>query len=397
MTRVLVVDDEPGFRRAWANAVSLVDKNTTVVELDNGELLASLKVLEARRLPARDGAVIETEATPLDACDVLIVDYDLAPISELGTLTGEAVSYLARTYSSATVLVLLNAVSESFFDLTLRGDSESFADLNVGSHHVGSPGLWSAEVSGFRPWHWPVIPTAVGAQTAFAEFLIPRLDQPLLNVLALEGQPLSRAVRSLVDAATSEDSVTVKEYVLRGPTGVRRKDALTQAQDIARVAAARLRRWLESDVISSQDVLVDAPHLVSRFPSLLVESPDDHEAWNETAHPGPATGLRTGEIDAHRYPLSPFLSRDVWFWTSLRADKSIPEVAKPFSARTSPFLFCEDVSRFLMPEATREFVADVAGDYVRRFLVDPDTAGGSAYADAIRMVDLRPLSRLSMR
>ena len=38
---------------------------------------------------------------------------------------------------------------------------------------------------------------------------------------------------------------------------------------IERVAAARLGKWLERLVLPGQNVLVDAPHLVSRFPSLV--------------------------------------------------------------------------------------------------------------------------------
>ncbi len=395
--RVLVVDDEDAFRRAWAKAVAGTATDVDVVEVPNPELLDSLRLLEERRIAARDNAPRPDGELRFDGADVLIIDYDLAPISDFGTLTGEAVSYLARSYSSVRFIILLNAVSESYFDLTLRGETESFADIVLGSRHVGNRGLWSEEVSGFRPWQWPVVPNAVGSFDGFVDYLQEALDLPLLSVLELEAAQLSRSVRSLIEASSAPAAVTVREFVAHGPTGLRRKDILVEDRAVARVAAARLRRWLEFDVISSQDVLVDAPHLISRFPSLLIGSAEDVEAWNEAAHAGDASGLDAERIRRHHYSLSRFLSRDVWYWGALREDKDIPEVAQPFVARPSPFLFCEDVSRFVDPTSTREFVADVAGDYVRRFIVDPDSQGGEVYKEPMNRVELRPMSRLSLR
>jgi hypothetical protein len=394
--RVVVIDDEEQFRAAWARSIQAVAADEwDVTTLPNEELLASMTTLEQRRIAARERRASAWTETAFDTAAILVIDYDLAPISDFGTLTGEAVAYLARAYSRVGYIVLLNAVSEAYFDLTLRGEAESFADLVIGSRHVGSIGLWSRDVSGFRPWQWPSIPAAARSLGEFANVLVPRLDDPILSVLELQHVALGRGVRSLVDAGSRASGPTIREFVESGPTGLRRKDLVVDDHAAARIAAARLRRWIEFDVLSSEDILVDAPHLVARFPSLLTGDPGDLDSWNQTAHPGPGDGLDVDLLTPHLYPLSSFLSRDVWYWKRIQVDKRIEEVREPFAPRPTPFAFCEDLSRFLPLSDVREFVGDLAGDYIRRYMVDTDTEGGALYQADLDGVELRPMSRLS--
>jgi hypothetical protein len=395
--RIVVVDDEEELAAEWGKRIHgrLGAEDWSVTNLSADDLLAAMRILEERRIAARDRRALPVTKTTFDDTAILVVDYDLAPISTIGTLTGEAVGYLARAYSSVGYIVLMNPVTDSFFDLTLRGDSESFADLIVGSQHIGSDGLWSNHFTGFRPWQWPVIPVAVEELRALTGFLRDRLDLPVLEALRLEGMTLSRQVRALLGSPSEAVDVTVRQFVASSPGGLRRKDVAADDDAVARIAAARLRRWLEYDVLSSEDALVDAPHLASRFPSLLAGPTSAMESSNATAHAGTASGIDIGAIEAHKHVLSSFISRDVWSWPELKRDRAIKEVASPLAPRDAPYLFCEDVSQFLPQEATREFVADVAGEFLRRYITDADSDLNRDLAPQLDGVELLPLSRLT--
>ena len=52
----------------------------------------------------------------------------------------------------------------------------------------------------------------------------------------------------------------------------------------ARFVAARIGKWLEREVLAPQDVLLDVPHLLQRFPFLMGDSVGDPGAWNQAVH-----------------------------------------------------------------------------------------------------------------
>src|SRR4051812_38583181 len=85
---------------------------------------------------------------------------------------------------------------------------------------------------------------------------------------------LTRMPRSAVgylERAGEEDVRTTLDELARGARlGLRRGDEATSKQAVARIAAARTAKWLTRVVLPLQDVLIDAPHLVSRNAALLV-------------------------------------------------------------------------------------------------------------------------------
>jgi hypothetical protein len=164
------------------------------------------------------------------------------------------------------------------------------------------------------------------------------------------------------------------------------RNAVAMSKDaLARVSAARISKWLERLVLPGQDILVDAPHLVSRYPSLMTGDVMDIETWNRTARlvSHEDLGLRTDLIEPFRLKKDHWLSRPVWFWDEVRECQDILEVREPWKMERPNWVFCEDASRFY-EEGCREFIADVASPFARRFVKN------------FEGVDYRPKVRFSL-
>jgi hypothetical protein len=138
---------------------------------------------------------------------------------------------------------------------------------------------------------------------------------------------------------------------------------------VVRVGAARISKWLERLVLPGQDVLVDAPHLVSRYPSLISDGIEEIETWNRTARRASydELGVSSENIERFRLKKEHWLSRPVWFWDELRECEEITEVREPWKITQPDWVFCEDASAF-HKEGYREFVADVESPFARRFV-----------------------------
>jgi hypothetical protein len=165
-------------------------------------------------------------------------------------------------------------------------------------------------------------------------------------------------------------NATAREFALKSGNGLRPKDNKPTDEVIARVTAARISKWLERMILPGQDILVDAPHLVSRYPSLLNGNPDDLDAWNQTARFEPPEELGINLEDTEKFSLEPsaWLSRPAWFWRELSSSKQIREASKPWDRKPAKYVFAEDSSRFYGKEECTEFMAEVDSPFVRRYV-----------------------------
>jgi hypothetical protein len=122
-------------------------------------------------------------------------------------------------------------------------------------------------------------------------------------------------------------------------------------------------------VLPELDILVDAPHLVSRYPSLLDGDPDDIKTWNRTTQLSSYTelGLKSDLIEPFRLKKEHWLSRPVWLWDGLRECEDILEVREPWETVRPNWVFCEDISKFYEGDF-QEFVAEVESPFARRFV-----------------------------
>lgn len=390
--KVIVYDDDPGRSEAWVERlwnVEQIGKDHSLKALSTEEFRQALDGLSQRRESARSGEVSNdpSGSNPLDDVDVLVLDYDLYELGRaLGAphrrVTGEEMAYLIRCFSSCGTIVGLDQFTPiNSFDLTLCGHPESFADLNIGGNQLANPGLWGGRVNGFHPWLWPDLIREPERLKRRTEWVMARLDQPILASLSLaetpDGSPFDWARESLRFLGQGDPfSITFEGFVRDSGHGLDRGDRPWSSTSTSRIAAARLAKWIERLVLSGQHILVDAPHLVARFPSLLptgaVEDDGGPVVARGVSHD--AIGLNAEGLTEARYGLTDWVSRPAWRWPMLVDNPAIQEVANPWNSSSPDWVFCEDVSRFLNENLTREFTSAVPSPFVTRYVVDREAA-----------------------
>lgn len=392
--RVLVCDDEAANTRRWADELRKVcDDQADVTVLEHDALAAAVRQLEERRRAARKGGLGPDELSQIDAADILVVDYDLLELPATGDTgppveTGERVAYLARGYSHCGYIVGLNQFHRGpTFDLTLGDDLQSYADLNISDADLTNPGLWMERREGFRPWHWPNLLDAAKGLRSRAAAITADPEASVLETIGFAGSsalaPLTRGQLQFLSDGDDPQSATFEGWVADSSKALRRKDAIWEPA-LALLAAARLFKWVDRSLLAGQDVFVDAPHLALRYPSLLTGDPLELASWQFSATVGAemSSGLRSDVLDEAAVTTE-WRSRPMWRWHQLVDDERITEVSDPWSDRATPFVFCEDISRFAGKNEAELFTADVGSSWnVRHIRHLPNIT----YSPQIRLV-----------
>ena len=342
-----------------------------------------LKLLHDRRTKSGSRSRID-ESHDVDKADVVVVDFDLRQYSK--SATGSRLAYLLRCFSMCGFIVIVNQYGTNTFDLALRSPYNDFVDLHVGDAQIGNPGLWQADFKGYRPWHWPVIPDA---KVNFEKCVTDVQENPDARIMEFLG--LAHVVdwipghtRALLSVRQNIQEITFNNFAESSYLGLARKDNLT-SEKIPRVVAARLISLLNSMVLPDQSVLVDAPHMVSRFPSLIRNNRDKIGTWNSLCvldAPEIYDSL-SNRLKTYEFPKAHWLWRPVWFWPDIFRDPSISEVKDPWSIEQFGWVFCENISRFVPNEITQEFDALVSPPFTKRFLLDSDSPDAIEYVPHI--------------
>lgn len=413
--KIRIFDDEDEFSEKWSGRLREVIPEHDVEPLSQDDFDSTLSDLIARRSDARknEGPLSEGDRREihLDEIDVLVVDYDLIELEDQASvLSGEDIAYLVRCYSSCKYIIILNQYGENPFNLKLRRPLDSFADLNIGAEQLDNDGLWH-EVwpeNNFRPWYWPIVPNEVESFQNCVGDLEERLSEPLLNYLGFDEEarrflsPESLdfiSVNSTGDQPSSDHEdveptdVTFVEFVRSSGNGLRPKDKAWDEGAYRRIAASRIRRWLDGEVLASQNILVDAPHLAARLPALVPDQ--DDSSWKQVCTlSAPDWPKHKETLERFRYEHRDWISRDAWKWFKIRAQRREDELRPFWSGSRPPLVFCEDVSTFVPSERAHRFVADVSTPYDERFVVGP--VSDSSEYDSVRDVTYQPRIRLSM-
>lgn len=385
---VVICDDAEDRRRAWHEAATHYVDDADVVSLDRGMFVDTMKVLDARRREARrtplHGAF--SEDCILDRASILFVDYDLIEFDE--SVTGEMVAYLARCYSTCGAIIGLNQFGEGPFDLTLIGHPDSFADLNLGGRQLLNPGLWGDDFVGFRPWSWPVLKSMSERFVRRSAELEGLLGERVLDYFGFGSfsAQIPRASKEFLGVTQRAEDVTFERFVTTSGNGLHPKDSPSSLSALARIASARLARWLERLVLAGQEVLVDAPHLVPRVPELLQGDRDVAPTWDATATLDAtklSAALEISALKTFEFTRPSWLSRPAWYWFPLRDSAQVQAFGRDLGF-SSEFVFCEDMSRFLPRDAAREFVSDVASPHVRRFAIDLESGEADRFLEKER-------------
>lgn len=391
MKKILVYDEERRFREKLEESLislSVLQDEFEVTSMSEHDFEDAMESLKSRQIELRESGCWADGGNPLDDVAIFVIDYDLVHSQEDRFLTGEAVAYLARCFSRCGLIVAVNQYRYDF-DLTLRGHPESFADLNVTDGQLGNPNLWGGRMAEFHPWYWPVLPGYHSDLEKKIRDVSENLDKPLWKVIGFSDPKsfdvLPRSIGEFLSAKRFLSEITFRDFVVESGNGLRAKDAARPNDEVlARVGAARVAKWLERFLLPEQDILVDAPHLVSRYPSLLTGDAANIEVWNATARKVDlgALEMNVKVVEPYRLEQSHWISRPAWFWEGVRECKDILEVREPWKTERPNWVFCEDASQFC-EEGYREFVAATDSPYSRRFVRYFD---GIKYSPAVRFV-----------
>ena len=398
--KILIYDDEEKQTERFENTLKQVlkqvgqDQDFAIETLCDNDLQSSIEVLQNRQDGFRNDKKCSNVDTKFDEASIFIIDYDLLNSQEVKFLTGEIIAYIVRCFSECKLIVGLNQFGRNSFDLTLRGHLESFADLNLGEVQLSNSDLWRRNWGNlrqdYRPWYWPNLFDSLRNFDRKVAEVEDNLDNPICEVLGFDRelfQLLPREIVQFIGEEKEPAKTTFRDFVLQSGNGLRPKDEIISDDKVlARVGAARISKWLERLVLPEQDFFVDAPHLISRYPSLIADDSEGIKAWNRTAQliDYSKLGLHTGLIECYRFEKDYWVSRPVWFWNRLREDESIKEVREPWVTTKPDWVFCEDASCFYNQENCKEFFADTASPFTRRFVKGFDE------------VDYRPRVRFSM-
>jgi len=379
--RILICDDSLDIGGSFKNKIEQINaiKRTFGEPILAEELENTIGALELRRQRANDNDIRDypedDAAQVIDNATILIIDYALYDLE--APVTGERIAYLARCYSRCGFIVALNQYPpyvEEFFDLTLRGHLESYANLNIPSESLANPGLWLEPFSGFRPWNWPSLINSTDKLERCVAELKGHLDDTILQFFGFEGTRSLTLPRSSLEFLSREkpEEMTFRKFVdsAGSGNGLRGRNENSICEEaVIRIAAARIGSWLEHDILPSQNILVDAPHLVSRFPSLLGSKTINIKKLNATASFSEPSKLGLNPIiEPFRFLRKDWLSRPAWFWNELRDNENIDEVKNPWETRRLERVFCEDICKFEPKDQTREFIADLNSPYSQRYV-----------------------------
>lgn len=405
---IAILDDREDILQKWIDDLTnlgVAEKGFRLLSVDGKiDFQVAITQLETRRAAIRAGEKLDPVIgeAEFDQFDVLIIDYDLLEMGERGFFTGEDVAYLARCFSRCGIILALNQFGQNTFDLTLKGHLESFADLNIGADQLANPNLWGLPGTRFRPWIWPVIPDFLKRLDRRIEDAMEHLDDPILPFLNFEPEDIDTLPREMVaslqllpdENGTSSKSpreITFRDLARHSPLGLAARDEPVDDEQMAHIAAARLSKWLERAVLPSQEILVDAPHLVWRFPSVCIGDSSRITDLNKSASRVlEETGLDVDKLSDFLFKQSHWLNRPAWWWRRIQDSQTIEEIRDPWSVERPDAVFCEDVSEFLPKAGARDFVADVPTAAPQRWVVDTATEQGSAFADDIKGVAYMP-------
>ena len=379
---ILICDDDPELAEEWREVVDgVVSKELYTVKpcAPIEEVGAAVSELLARRTVARAGGGIEREAQDcvFDNVDILILDYDLLHIDEQrARYTGEGLARLARTFTECGTIVVVNQFRNAHFDLSLRGNLWSHADLNLNADLLERPGLWAdGPWEGFRPWSWQNLNRAVETQRAREELVESRLGASIVDVLNMDEDDvigLSDSAFGFVapEAGGFSDfgSRTFKDFLSDAVDG---RDALATTDSdpamASRFVAARIGKWLEREVLGPQDALIDVPHLIERYPFLLGNDVAELDAWNAAIHD--PERLKAETPDGCWFEPAEFLTRPAVWRHRFEADAEISERRHSYDySEVPPFVFLEDTSEFALLSEAIEFRAGHHNAFDRRFV-----------------------------
>lgn len=374
---VLVIDDESATaERMVANVAAAAKrpgKPLVATPLAGDDLKKEIKILLTRRenLRRNPRIAIHPGDSRLDGGDILVIDYDLSSLyGEDGLMTGELLASLSRRYSFVGPIVSVNRYGPRKFDLSLHGAMGSRADLSISHEDLGDTGLWTNHWNSYRPWHWPVLADYADSFAERVKACELAMDKPVVDLLRMPRPVQSALPPQTADVLGKEMKATPRD--LSRVSAVIGKDRDLPVNLAARVAASEIGRWVETCLLPTQDVLIDAPHLGGLFPSLVKGDTSKLATLNRLADLDqlarlPIQEARLAQLEfAKTFPPS----RRAWWTDLVLSSGKLREVREPLSRGNSPYVFAEDTSRFHTRKSCKSFLS--TGLFTTKWVHQPD-------------------------
>lgn len=393
---MMIYDDERRAKQRYRKEVLKVkelSKEYEIEPMEDEDFSKMVRELRERVQHSRKRKISDDDwNSSWDTAAIFIIDYDLAETLDIAE-SGEQIAYYLRCFSKCDYILGLNQFGIHRFDLTLTGHLGSYSDLNVGANDLSNPGLWTGKAKGYRPWYWPSVIDCRKSFNSRFEDVRKHFSEPICEVLGFPERTFLYLPQSANQHLGSDQEnitkTTFKDFFEDSSMVLREKDRRKGrfSDDVkARIVAARLSKWMERTIMSGQSILVDAPHLAYRFPSLLKNPPSRLSSWNATTCLGgqEKPAMKLNKIRRFEFKKKHWVSRPVWFWGEVSESGNITEVREPWKKKRFDVVFAEDASRFFRRKDCSEFVSDVDSPFRRRFI---------KYFDE---VDYRPRVRLLM-
>ncbi|MEP0806539.1 MAG: hypothetical protein HRF47_13715 [Chloroflexota bacterium] len=384
--QVRILDDELQKRDEFCQRITSTGIQADV-EVVKPEDLRDLfqELLDRQNQFRTKGCWASDVSTIFDETDILIVDNELRDffVEQRIFTDADHVAYMARCFSRCKHILVVNRVGYNPFDTTgnfsYLDQFDAFSDLEIGQSQLSSKALWGTGKEDFHPWYWFV------PQKWLEEFDRRvedaknglRENKSILRFFGLE-EFRDWLPRRILQTLGAGREYTFGEFVRTSSFALAPKDRATLPEhltdetidNLAPIVAARLWKWLEFQVLPELDILSDAPHLVSRFPSLLEGDHGTVETWNAVAarHVTDVPNLSMTLIKAHRFKPLHWLTRPAWHWRKVMNDENVPDVREPWKIEYVPFGFCEDTSSFLDKTRTVSYRTATDSSFSERYL-----------------------------
>ena len=387
MLRIVVVDDNSELVERMRETIEgAVSQPAHVIPLTGASLRDAIGELRDReRSWDKHGArwYPQTYDAQIDSADILVLDYRLADLYDEGFMTGEDLAALARRYSRAGPIVSVNRFGPRSFDLRLRREVETWAEISVAHEDLENPRLWSAEASGlYRPWGWASLQQLPQFFARRVRHALNHLDRPVAKTLGISSRHMELMPTRVSEALSNDPlNATFREVALERAFQSQKVPRPSRPQ-MARIAAAEVGKWLSNIVLPGEEILIDAPHLATQYPSLIQRS-RDRRNLNGLAVLGPDAELPLDatEVRGARFRPTFWLDRPVWWVESILENRELAENRRPWKKRPLNHRFAEDTSRFHRPTELHAFQA--VGSFSERYVQMPDDG-----------VDYKPANRL---
>ncbi len=361
-------DDDSVVELQWTRQLEKVAKlfDLEVKALNAEDLLGEITILRDRQREARRSKDPK-RVVQFEQANLLIVDSDLINLGGSFDPNGDDIAYLARAFSNSGPVIILNREGgDDVFDLEVLRRSPYFDDLSISSQSIDSGSLWEGAAT-YHPWMWPSLSKLSERLEAATAIVDRNLDMPILEVLRLE-EFKAQIPKASYSFVVDEKGVprTFADLALSKESGLWPKDIGTIPKaNLPRFAASRVLSWINRQVLPTQYLLVDCPHLITNCPSLLKEGIEIKSIGPTNWKHGERDIVKCDSVKVHEYDGWPWLDRKVWLWPRICEDSSILDISNPFDRPELGAVFCENLSRFVQNSDAMAFTSRIDQTIIR--------------------------------